>query len=287
MPIRDLGYKRYDGPRLPLSDRYKVLVRRVLALQWASGLVKTTLILGMFPMVVAGVVVFVKLKAMHVMAAQGVDLAMEDPGNWVFYCTYWCQIWFAFTMSLLVAAPAVAEDIRTGAFQFYFARPIGRAHYLAGKLVPVGILVMVLCAVPAVLLALLRLGLSRSGGEALEQLPLLLDALIYAPVLAATLALPPVALGTLTRRPGTAQGLWAALFFLPWILAESVAAATDVPYVALASIPTNLRLVGQHLFGLEPSYAMHWALPTGVLAALLIASTVAVFRRLEHVEVFT
>jgi ABC-type transport system involved in multi-copper enzyme maturation permease subunit len=287
MTIRDLGYSRYEGARLPHRSRFRVLIARTLSLAWASGLVKTTLILGMFPMVVAGVVVFLKVKAQQVLAAKGVPVQIEDPSYWVFYTVYWCQIWFAFAMSLLVAAPAISEDVRTGAFQFYFARPVSRSHYLVGKLVPVAVLVLIVCAAPGLLVALLRVALSRDGDEALRTLPLLLKTLIYVPLFAATLALPPIALSSLSRRSGTVQGGWAALFFLPWILGEGMASATGVSYVALVSIPTNLRLVGQHLYGMTPSYPIPWYYPTAILLGLCVASAVLLLRRLDKVEVFT
>jgi ABC-type transport system involved in multi-copper enzyme maturation permease subunit len=211
---------------------------------------------------------------------------MGDPGTLAFTCMYWCQIWFAFVMSLLVAAPAVSDDVRTGAFQFYFARPVTGAQYLVGKLVPVALLAMAVAGVPGLLLAFLRLALSSTGGEALSQLSLVLQAIVYTPIYAAVLSLPPIALSALGRRGGTIQGLWAASFFLPWVFGESVAAVSDVDYVALISLPTNLRLVGQYIFGVEPSYALPWYLPAGVLALVLAASAGIVLRRLARVEVF-
>jgi ABC-type transport system involved in multi-copper enzyme maturation permease subunit len=287
MTIRDLGYKRYDGPRLPHRSRFRVLIARTLSLAWASGLVKTTIILGMFPMVVAGVVVFLKVKAQQVLTAQGAPIQLEDPSFWVFYTVYWCQLWFAFAMSLLVAAPAISEDVRTGAFQFYFARPVSRSHYLVGKLVPVAVLLLILCAAPGLIVALLRVALSKTGEEALKHFPLILKTLVYVPLFATVLALPPIALSALSRRSGTVQGGWAALFFLPWILGEGMAAATGVSYAALVSIPTNLKLVGQHLFGMTPSYAIPWYYPTGILIALCVVSAAVLLHRLDKVEVFT
>jgi hypothetical protein len=287
MTIRDLGYKRYDGPRLPHRSRFRVLIARTLSLAWASGLVKTTLILGMFPMVVCGVILFLKVKLQQELVSRGAPIKIEDPGFWVFYCVYWCQIWFAFAMSLLVAAPAISEDVRTGAFQFYFARPIAKSHYLVGKMVPVGLLVTLVCAVPGLMVALLRIGLCKTGAEAWSALPLLGSALIYGLIFAAVMSLPAVALSSLSRRSGTIQGTWAALFFFPWILGEGMAAATGVDYAALVSLPTDLRLVGQYLFGMEPSYPIPWYYPTAVLLGLIVASAVALLRRLERVEVFT
>jgi len=296
MPIRDLGYKPYEGQLLPHRTRYRVLIRRNLSLAWGSGLVKTSIILGSFPLVICGVIMYLKVQGMRFFASRLAQMGaqadqlqvptVDDPAVYVFYCMYWCQLWFAFAISLIVAAPAIANDVRTGAFSFYFARPVDRGHYLLGKLVPVALLVMIISAGPALLLALLRLGLSDQGGEALSHLPLLLSTVAYAPIYAVVIALPPVALSALSRNSGAIQGLWAAVFFASWLLGEVTAAATEVPYAALISIPTDLRLVGQYLFGQEPSYALPWYLPAGVLALVVAGSTYVLLRRLGKVEVF-
>ena len=59
-----------------------------------------------------------------------------------------------------------------------------------------------------------------------------------------------------------------------------------MPYAALISIPTDLRLVGQYLFGMEPSYALPWYLPAGALALVVGGSAYLLLRRLDRVEVF-
>ena len=200
MTVRDLGYRAYEGELLPHRSRYRVLMARTLAQAWSVGLVKATLILGAFPAVVCGAVMILKLKTMQFLSAQGAPIQLEDPGNLVFTCIYWCQIWFAFNISLLVAVPSVAEDVRTGAFQFYFARPVSRHHYLVGKVVPVVCLVAVVSMGPALLLSLLRIGLSRTGAEAWSNMSWLLGTLAYGPIYALVLSLPAVALSSLGRR---------------------------------------------------------------------------------------
>ncbi|MCC6747673.1 MAG: hypothetical protein IT371_08455 [Deltaproteobacteria bacterium] len=284
--IRDLGYRRYEGARLAHRTRYRVLSRYAFSLAWASGLVKADLILGMFPVVVCAVVMFFKIKAQQLLAGQNAPIEIEDPSFWVYYCLFWCQIWFAFAMSLLSAAPAIAEDVRTGAFQFYFARPVAAAHYLWGKLLGAGGLILLVCAPPGILLALVRVALGGSGKASLALLPLVPLALLYAAIITVSLTLPAVALSSVSRRAGYVQGGWAALFFFPWVLGEAMAAATDVPYLVLLSLPTNLRLVGQYLFGVPRSYPLPWYLPAGVLALVVGLSVWFVWRRLRRVEIF-
>lgn len=288
MGIRDLGYKRYDGPRVSARKRYGVMTAQTLRLAWSSGLVKATVIVSLLPTLICAVVMWFKYKvyqAKQMLAAQGAPLgAVDDAANWVFYGIYWCQLWFAFAIGLLVAATAIADDVRTGASQFYFARAIGRSHYAVAKLVTAGLFVVFVSAIPGILLAGLRIGLSRTSEEAVAQLPLLLSTVGFALIVALVMTLPPLALSAFTRRAGYAQGAWAMLFFLPWVLGEGMALATDIDEIALVSLPTCLRLVGQQLFGMPPSYLVGWLLPSGVLLFAVGASGWAVFARLSRVE---
>jgi hypothetical protein len=237
-------------------------------------------------MIVAGVIIFIKIKAQQLLASQGAGITLEPPDIWVFHCYFWMQIWFAFDIGLRVGASSIAEDVRTGAFQFYFARPVSAWHYLAGKVAPVAILVLVVSAAPALLLSLLRLALSKDGAEALGALPLVLATLAYAPVYTAVMTLPPVALSALGRRPGAIQGIWAAVFFFSWILGDGMASVTGIQEVALLSLPTCLMLVGQRLYGFTPKYSLPWHRPAGVIAAVLVASVAILLHRLRKVEVF-
>lgn len=285
MTIRDLGYKRYDGPRLPPRRRYAVMTSRTLSLAWASGLVKATLIVGLLPLLVCAVIMYFKLRMQQALGGKSLPIKFEDASAWIYYCGYWCQVWFGFAMGMLVAAPAISEDVSTGAFQFYFARPIGRGHYATAKLVTAGLLVFLVILIPPLLLTAMRLGMANEQ-ELWSKLPLLASTLAYTVIATAVLVLPPLALSSLTRKSGYAQGGWAALFFLPWVLGEGMAAAADVPYMALLSLPTCLRLVAQKLYGITPSYDLPWYLPAGTLALLIVASLVILERRLSKVEAF-
>ena len=60
MSVRDLGYRAYEGPRLPASHNTWVMIRHSLRRAWASWLVKlpvffclgTTVVLGIYYFVV-------------------------------------------------------------------------------------------------------------------------------------------------------------------------------------------------------------------------------------------
>jgi len=285
--IRDLGYRPYEGKLLPHRNRYQVLIWRTLALAWSARLIKITMIASLVPLLICGAVMYFKIRLLHQMQGSSVNMGLEDPGSLVFTLFYWCQMWFAFSLSLRVAAPAIADDIRTGALQFYFSRPVTRAHYLAGKVAAVAILVTVVSAVPALALSIFRMALSMDGAEALEGLGLMGRTVVFAPFFAAVFSLPPVFLSSLGRRTGIIRGLWAMVFFFSWIFGEGMASATDIHWFALLSLPTSLRLLGQHIYGHELSYPVPWYYAAGVLVTVICGAGALLMRRLRRVEVLS
>ena len=156
-----------------------------------------------------------------------------------------------------------------------------------GKVAPAAILVLISAVAPTLLLAVLRVGLSQTSSEAWSSTSWIVGTLAYGPVYALVLTVPPVALSSLGRRSGSLQGVWATVFFVTWLLGEGIAAGTDLPYTALLSIPTCLRLVGQLIYGLPLVYDLPWYLPAAVLAGLVGLSAFVLLRRLNRVEVFS
>ncbi len=146
-------------------------------------------------------------------------------------------------------------------------------------------LIVIVGVTPGLLLTLERIALAASVSEGLAHLQLLLATLVFSVVYVAVMVLPAIAVSALTRNSGYAMGGWATVFFIPWVLGEGTAAATDQPLLSLVSIPTDLRLVGQHLFGIEPSYDIAWYWPAAVLLGVVCVAAVVLWRRLGQAEV--
>ena len=286
MPIRDMGYKPYKGDLLPHRGRYWTIARRVLAGAWSVRMVKLALFGSLFPMVIFGVLMYVQLK-MQKVTGLNLKLDWDNADHLVFIVYYWCQLWFAFGLSQRVGAPAIAEDIRTGAFSFYFSRPVSRAHYVAGKILPVAFLVALASTVPALLLCLFRLGIAADGADAWVAMKLVGATLALTPFYLGLFAVLPVCLGALTSRSKAVQYLWSGVFFLSWIAGEGLAAAAEEPALALISLPTALRLVAQHLYSFPLDHDLPFYYPAGVLVGVTTLSIYGLWRRLERVEVFT
>ena len=286
MPIRDMGYRPYEGAMLPHRGRYWIIAWRLLAGAWAARSVKILLLGALFPMIIFGVLMYVQLKMKSVMGSS-IQIQLDDPDHMIFIVYYWCQLWFAFGLSQRVGAPTIADDMRTGAFSFYFCRPVSRVHYMVGKILPVAILVALAATLPAVLLCLFRLSIAADGADAWTALKLLGSTLALTPFYLGLFSVLPVCLGALTTRARAVQFIWSGVFFLSWITGEGLASAAEEPALALISLPTCLRLVAQHLYAFPLDHDLPFTYPALVLAGAMGLSLWGLWRRLERVEVFT
>jgi ABC-type transport system involved in multi-copper enzyme maturation permease subunit len=200
----------------------------------------------------------------------------------------WGTMTLAFLIALFAGAGQVADDTRAGAFQFYFARPVTRDQYLAGKVVPVLVLTMFIALVPALLLSLLRLALLASSAEVVKKLPLVGATLIVGSVESLVLALPAVAISSLSRRRSYVQGGYAILYLLPWIVGGIFVKVTRSAWPALFSVPAHLENLARVLYR-QPLPEGERALPVWISAAfvaLLVGGSLALLRnRLSSVEV--
>ena len=282
--IRDQGYQRYQGGYTPDRGRWKLIAGRMTKMTARQPWVLVMLILAIFPALIAGVLMYIAAK----MYAAGMAPAKPDSLVFEYLCGSKVEVLLTFLTALFAGGGAVADDARGGAFQFYFARPISREQYLAGKLLPPIVLTACVSMVPATLLAFLRLALAKDGADALESILLPAQALGAGALIAVALGTASVALSSLTKSRGLAQGAFAGLFLLPWILGAIFVGVTRSPWPAIFSIPTHLANVGRLLFR-QPLSPDEHAMPVWVSAALLaalIAGSIALLRkRLASVEV--
>jgi ABC-2 type transport system permease protein len=281
--ILDRGYQAYQGRYTPEGSRWQVIAARMLrmsARQWWAILL---LIATVIPLLVAAVRMWIMSK-LFAMAPPGI--AVESPDTYLMLPSGTMTL--AFLLALFAGAAQVADDTRAGAFQFYFARPVTRDQYLVGKVMPVVVLTLFVTLVPALLLSLLRLALLPTGAEVLKKLPLVGATLVIGTVEALALAVPAVAISSLSRRRSFVQGGYAISYLLPWVVGGIFVRVTRSPWPAVLSVPAHLENLARFVFRM-PLPDGERALPAWVSAAflsLLIAGSLALLRRrLAAVEV--
>jgi ABC-2 type transport system permease protein len=281
--IRDQGYQRYTGSYTSESGRWALIAGRMLKMTARQPWVMVMLILCIFPPLAWGVGMYIRLK----MYAMGVAPAPDD-FVWGLLVKAHGNLIIAFLMALFAGGGAVPDDVRGGAFQFYFARPVTREQYLVGKTLPPILLVLLVTGAPALLLAILRIAVAKDGADALHSALIAPAAIGLALAEALVLGLPVVALSSLSRGRGYVQGAFAALFILPWIVGNLLTDLLQSGWGNVLSVTAHLQNLGRFLFQLDPEPGERvmpiWA--TAVVLSVLVAGSIVLLRRrLAAVEV--
>jgi ABC-2 type transport system permease protein len=208
--IHDLGYRRYDGPRLGRAQIVRALV-------WHSF--RTAFGLGRSAK--AKVVPAIAFFAMCLPAAVNAFAVAQGHARVVPYDTY-VPVLRAAVMTIFVAVQApelMSRDLRSHVLPLYFARPLRRTDYPLAKYLAFTAACLVMIEVPLLFLYLGTIASLHGGGavwgETKALIPGLLVGLMWALVMAAASLL----LASLSGRRGYATGAIAMFFFLSYTLA--------------------------------------------------------------------
>jgi ABC-2 type transport system permease protein len=245
--IHDLGYRRYDGPRLGRA----AIIR---ALYWHS--LRSAFGIGRGAK--AKIVPILAFILMCLPAIVNAVAVAQQPGHppVVDYDTYAYQL-RTLVMLIFVAAQApelVSRDLRSHVLPLYYSRPMRRLDYPLAKYLAFTAACLLLVEIPLIILYVGNL-LSAGGGSAVwGQTKALIPGLGVGALWAVLLAAIGLFLASLTGRRAYATGMIAIYFFLTWILARiliNIAQHGGGPGpvhapggLAAASIPLSARLPG-------------------------------------------
>ena len=238
--IHDLGYRRYDGPRLGRAG----IIR---ALAWHSF----RSAFGIGRGAKAKIVPLLAFILMCLPAIVNAVAVAQHPGQApvVDYDTYTFQL-RTLVMLIFVAAQApemVSRDLRSHVLPLYYSRPMRRLDYPLAKYAAFTAACLLLVEIPLIILYAGNL-LSASGGSGVwAQTRALIPGLGVAALWAVLLAAIGLLLASFTGRRAYATGIIAIYFFLTWILARiliNIAWPGQGPGPLTSGAPLGARLPG-------------------------------------------
>lgn len=285
MTVRDLGYRPYEGARLPPANNTWVMLRHGLARAWASWLVKIAIFLSIGPLLVFAVYVAITLYFMRNMG--GADALPEFDGTQPLRYLYASETWLAVSLLTLGAgAPAIAEDLTFKAFQFYFAKPVTPEQYYGGRALAVAIPIFGVTLVPAILVDLVMIVMAPVD-RAAEMLGLLLPCLVYSIILAVVMGAGSVAISSLSKSRALTMSAWVLCFVVPHALAAVVDGIGHWPWLYLGSFTGLLGVIADALFHVDTDSDLHWWHALPVLGVFVAGSIALSLHRLRRAEVIT
>jgi hypothetical protein len=233
--VRDIGYAGYEGPR------HVEQAPRVLAVHTARSLLsrsgtRRALLVAWLPALVCAVQVYIENKGTGTMAGARLPLSLLTKG--------WGVLFPSLVVALIAAGATVAEDRRSHALSFYFARPLSPDAYLVGRLLGVLGVISVGALGPPLALSLFRVALAGSAADLGNALVVVAVVAVLGAVFATALSVFALLGGALTESRGAAQGLVACAFALPWMCAGLGDKLLDGPWLTLLSLPNLMSAIG-------------------------------------------
>lgn len=237
--IHDIGYARYSGLRRPPSTLWRVIMRHHLTYAWKTlWRFKPWLLSAVGITLVCGVIMYVSQNTLFSGLRQGGGAPLKFLDG-VLPFAFRFYIMGAFLLSMTVGAAVVARDHETGAFTFYFSRPVRPLDYVVGRMAGMVLLNALLLVAGPVLLALFRIGLSHSSSEALEHVPWVGKALVVGGLGAVAYAALPLAVSALAGRRTIALGVWAAYYV---VVSSIIAGISRVTWEPLAAVDIGVSV---------------------------------------------
>lgn len=195
------------------------------------------------------------------------------------------------TMLLLAFAGAtvVGDDLRQGGLTFYLSRRIARWHYVAGKLLAIGLLVSLTTTLPALVLYIEYGLLTDSFTYFSQNLGILRGILGYGLALAVTLSLLLFSLTSWLQKTVPLVVAWACLFVLLPAVALLLREVYDDRNWQLLMLWRDLRLVGTWCFGgIDSSNELALIKPAlAIIGGVWIVSAIVIASQLRAVKVVT
>jgi ABC-2 type transport system permease protein len=209
--IHDLGYRRYDGPRLGRP-------RIVAALAWHS----CRSAFGFGRSAKAKIVPAIAFIALCLPAVVNAFVMSRGNPRDVDYDTY-VPVLRDLVMTVFVAVQApelVSRDLRSRVLPLYFSRPIKPGDYPLAKYLGFTAACLVMLEVPLLLLYGGAIANSHGGAAVWAQTRALIPGLLLGLMWAVSLAAIGLFLASLSGRRGFATGTVAVAFLLTYTLAE-------------------------------------------------------------------
>lgn len=270
MPLHDVGYRRWSGPRTSPQSRWRVIAEGGVGLAWRVPALRRMLLTAWVPALVAGALFLAFERAItedavrfgllrfvsNLPGSAEVAVALATPadqGRWRFW-SYMLMTFFRYPQGALMVvvvglvAPAlISRDIRSRAFLLYFSRPIDRMQYLLGKAMVVWTYLATIATLPALAIYVVGVLMSPSVWVVLDTWDLPLRIMAASLVLMIPTTALALCLSSLASESRYAMFGWFLFWILGWFAYSNLTAADAAQRFAVGDQPGGL-LLGATMF---------------------------------------
>jgi len=287
MPIAERGYRHWEGTLREQGRSWWPITRLGIKLAFKRKFFKFVLGLSLVPAVafIAGVYISERIEDFSFMMRGSRRILTVDPSYFAAYFNGQFLLFMMLMIMVLAGAGLIADDLRWNALQLYFARPLRKRDYLAGKLGVAAFFLLLLTILPGILFILFKLIFSGSF-RFLGQYPWLpLSVLADSFLLTAVFSLYTLLISSLSRNRRYASVLLFLIYILSDVFFGIFYGLFQQPVFCLLSFRANLQQVGAALFRTATPYPVPWIFSALVLAALCGTAMLVLARKVRGVEV--
>jgi ABC-2 type transport system permease protein len=274
--IHDLGYRRYDGPRLSRAAIVRALTWHSFRSAWGFG-----------RGVKAKIVPFLMFIVICLPAFANAFAVARGNARLFGYDVYVPTLRVVIVIIFIAAqAPElVSRDLRSRVLPLYFSRPPRRGDYPLAKYLAFTGALLVLIEVPLLILYLGTIASAKSGGGVWDETKALIPGLGMGVLWSVLMAAIALVLASSTGRRAYATGIVAISCFLTWTMAELLiqteggTTATDnaarlggllSPFTIIDGVRIWLGGTNQ---GLDPANLGHYGPLYGIAALILLVAS--------------
>jgi ABC-type transport system involved in multi-copper enzyme maturation permease subunit len=282
--IYDLGYKRYLGTRRSQATRWLVIARHQVAYAWTKWwrLKLYVVIAAITTAIFGALLVFAHSDAMGSLKSNGQFIKRVDE---ILFASNVVLPMIAFFLALTVGCRVIAADLRTGAFNFYFVRPVRPIDYIAGKLAGLSVVIAAVVLAPMLVIAGIRVGVSDGTTELLDNLAYLPKALLIGTLTSVAYASLALGFSALFSKAWLNRIMWAAYFFIFMGVIRGIAFAAGIDEVMCIDPGMSVQALAYGVYGVDPPKDSH--IPGGIagLVGLLVNTLVPALIAYRQVNV--
>jgi ABC-2 type transport system permease protein len=274
--IHDLGYRRYDGPRLGRAHIVRALTWHSFRSAWGFGRGAKAKIVPILAFIAMCLPAFVNSFAVARGNAPLFGYDVYVPG---------LRVVVVIVFLAAQAPELVSRDLRSRVLPLYFSRPLRRDDYPLAKYLALTGALLVLIELPLVILYGGNIASAKNGHAVWEQTKELIPGLGMGVLWAVLMAAFALVLASLSGRRAYATGIVAISCVLTWVLAtlliqtEGGLTSTDAgaqlggllsPFTIIDGVRIWLGGTNQ---GLDPANLGHYGPLYGLAALLLLAAS--------------
>jgi len=279
MPLHDLSYQHFDGPRTSRFNRSFSLARSSAALLLKRRSFLLLLAASWIPVLARMAQIYVARRFPQAFPFITVDAAL-----WQEFLSQQVVFLPVILVALVTGAGAISTDLSSGAFVVYLSKPISRIDYVFGKAMPVMAALLVVTLVPALTLLMVHVFVAEDI-ELFAASPFLpLSVVVYSVWICLYFTLTVLAISSLTRSTRVAGAGFGALALGSKVIFVGLSRLRLVQPPAFLSMIDSTVDSGHLFFGNAASANTPFLSIVGMVS--LMAASLAVLRwRLSSAEV--